>query len=250
MAGHSKWANIKHKKARTDAKRGRTFTKLVKEIMVAAKMGSSDVNGNPRLRTAVDKAKSDNLPAENIERAIKKGAGELEGVSYEEGVYEGYGPGGVAVIVEYMTDNRNRTASDVRHAFSKYGGSLGTSGSVAWMFEKKGFFLFDIDALDEETLMDAAIEAGADDVETNTAEGVYEVATDPSEFHKVKDAFDAAGLKYRSAEITMIPKDTVKIDAKRAGSVFKLLEELEEYDDVQEVYANFDISEAEMEKLS
>ncbi len=250
MAGHSKWANIKHKKARTDAKRGRVFTKLVKEIMIAAKMGGSDVGGNPRLRTAVDKAKSENLPADNIERAIKKGAGELEGVSYEEGVYEGYGPGGVAVIVEYMTDNKNRTASDVRHAFTKYGGSLGTSNSVAWMFEKKGYFLFDIDSIEEEALMDAAIEAGADDVETNNEDSVYEVATEPTEFHKVKDALDAAGLKYRSADITMIPKDTVKIEGKKVGSILKLLEELEDHDDVQDVYANFDISDADMEEYS
>ena len=198
----------------------------------------------------MDKAKSENLPADNIERAIKKGAGELEGVSYEEGVYEGYGPGGVAVIVEYMTDNKNRTASDVRHAFTKYGGSLGTSGSVAWMFEKKGLFLFDIDSIEEEALIEAAIEAGADDVEPNTEDKIYEVATDPTEFHKVRDAFDVAGLKYQRAEITMVPKDTVKIDAKKAGSVFKLLEGLEDLDDVQEVYANFDISEADMEELS
>jgi YebC/PmpR family DNA-binding regulatory protein len=250
MSGHSKWANIKHKKARTDAKRGRTFTKLVKEIMIAAKMGGSEVSGNPRLRTAVDKAKSDNLPADNIARAIKKGAGELEGVSYEEGVYEGYGPGGVAVIVEFMTDNKNRTASDVRHAFTKYGGSLGTSGSVAWMFEKKGLFLFDLDSIVEDELMEAALEAGADDVETNTEDKVYEVATDLTEFHKVKDAFDEAGLKYQSADITMIPKDTVKIDGKKAGSVFKLLEGLEDLDDVQEVYANFDISAADIEEYS
>ncbi len=249
MSGHSKWSTIKHKKARTDAKRGKAFSKLVKEIMIAAKIGGSDIAGNPRLRTAVDKAKAENLPAENIERAIKKGAGELQGVTYEEGVYEGYGPGGVAVIVGYMTDNKNRTASDVRHAFTKHGGSLGQSGSVAWIFVKQGFFTFDMGKFGEERLMEAAIEAGAEDFIANKEDGLFEVYTDPAEFHKVKSAFDEAGLGYDDADISMIPKTTVKVEGKPARRVLALLEELEDLDDVQSVDANFDIPPEEMAAL-
>jgi len=250
MSGHSKWANIKHKKARSDAKRGKVFSKLVKELTVAARMGGSDPSGNPRLKAAIDKAKSENMPADNIDRAVKKGAGELEGVTYEEGVYEGYGPGGVAVLVEYMTDNRNRTASDVRHLFSKFGGTLGQNGSVAWMFEKKGFFTFNMDAISEEKLMEAAIEAGADDVETNTDDGVYEVYTAPDAFAEVRSAFEAAGLTPEQGELTMLPKTTVMVEGKTADRVLKLLDELENHDDVQNVYANFDISSEEMDRIA
>ncbi|MFQ5736408.1 MAG: YebC/PmpR family DNA-binding transcriptional regulator [Thermodesulfobacteriota bacterium] len=250
MSGHSKWANIKHKKARTDAKRGKIFTKLVKEIMIAAKVGGSDPSGNPRLRTAIDKAKSENLPADNIDRAIKKGAGELAGVTYEEGTYEGYANGGVAVLVNFMTDNRNRTAADVRHAFTKYGGSLGQSGSVAYMFDKKGYFAFDMASISEEKLMEAALEAGAEDVVANAEEKVYEVYTEPADFQKVRNAFDEAGLEYASADIEMIPSTTIKVEGKTAQSVLNLLEALEDIDDVQSVYANFDISSEEMEKIA
>jgi len=250
MSGHSKWANIKHKKARSDARKGKVFTKIVKEIMVAARLGGSDAAGNPRLRAVIDKAKSENLPCDNIERAIKKGAGEIEGVNYEEGVYEGYGPGGVAVLVFYMTDNRNRTASDVRHAFSKYGGSLGQSGSVAWMFEKKGYISFDMSSVSEDRLMEAAIEAGAQDVVANREDGVFEVYTEATELHRVKSSMDGAGLEYQHAEISMIPKSTVKVEGKTARSVLSLLEELEDLDDVQDVYANFDMPTEEMAKIA
>ncbi|HHL39565.1 MAG TPA: YebC/PmpR family DNA-binding transcriptional regulator [Deltaproteobacteria bacterium] len=241
MAGHSKWANIKHKKARSDAKKGKIFSKLVKEIMVAAKMGGSDPASNPRLRAAIDRAKSENLPGENIERAIKKGAGELGDVNYEEGVYEGYAPGGVAVLVAFMTDNRNRTASEVRHVFSKAGGRLGESGSVAWMFDHRGLITFDIESVSEERLMEAALEAGADDVVRNDEDGVFEVYTSPSDFHDVKKAFDEMGLEYTMAELSMIPKNTVRVEGKTADQVLRLLDDLEDLDDVQNVYANFDI---------
>ncbi len=249
MSGHSKWANIKHKKAKTDAKKGKIFTKLVKEIMVAAKSGG-DASGNPRLRAAIDKAKAENLPADNIDRAVKKGAGELQGVIYEEGTYEGYGPGGVAVLVNFMTDNRNRTASEVRHAFTSFNGSLGQSGSVGYMFEKKGLFTFDMGAITEERLMEAALEAGAEDVVPNQEDGIYEVYTDPVDFAKVKTAFDKAGVKYSTADIPMIPKTTVKVEGKTAQQVLNLLETLEDLDDVQSVYANFDISSQEMAKIA
>lgn len=250
MSGHSKWANIKHKKARSDAKKGKVFTKLVKEIMVAAKMGGSDVAGNPRLRLAVEKARTENLPADNIERAIKKGAGELQNVNYEEGMYEGYGPGGVAVLVQFMTDNRNRTASEIRHAFSRFGGSLGQSGSVAWMFEKKGMFTFDIKSVTEDKLMEAALEAGAEDVISNQDDGIFEVYSDATEFARVKANFDKLGLVYMSADIAMVPKTTVKVEGKTATQVLNLLEELEDLDDVQNVYANFDIPSQEMAKIA
>ena len=250
MSGHSKWANIKHKKAKSDAKKGKIFTKLVKEIMVAAKMGGSDPGGNPRLRAAIDNAKVENLPADNIERAIKKGAGELQGVNYEEGTYEGYGPGGVAVLVDYMTDNKNRTASEVRHLFAQFGGSLGQSGSVGWMFEKKGYFTFEMSQITEDRLMEAALEAGADDVRPSEEDKVFEVYTDAADFHKVKTSLDKAGLKYQQAVITMIPKTTVKVEGKSAEQVLKFLEEMEDLDDVKEVYANFDISTEEMAKIA
>ncbi len=249
MSGHSKWANIKHKKAREDARRGKIFTKLIKEITVAARNGG-DPDANPRLRAAIERAKSENMPSDNIERAIKKGTGELEGVNYEEIVYEGYGPGGVAVLVETMTDNRNRTVAEIRHIFSKNGGSLGESGCVAWNFEKKGFFTFSFDDIDEDTLMEVAIEAGAEDVRAEEEDRVYEVYTDPSSFNQVKSAFDSKGLRYTVAEITMVPKTTVKISGSEASQMLRLMDALEDNDDVQNVYANFDIPSEEMETLT
>ncbi len=249
MAGHSKWANIKHKKARNDEKRGKVFSKLVKEIMVAAKMGGSDIDGNPRLRTAVDKAKGLSVPKENIDRAIKKGAGDLEGVTYHEGFYEGYGPGGVAVLVSYMTDNKNRTVSDVRGIFNKSGGSLAESGAVAWMFDKKGMITFPIEGNDEDTLMDDALDAGADDVVRNDDDGVFEVFTAPEDYLNVKDAFDNKEMKYEVSEVCMIPKNTVKVPSADVKKLIKLLEDIEDLDDVQAVDANFDIDPADMEGL-
>jgi YebC/PmpR family DNA-binding regulatory protein len=250
MSGHSKWANIKHKKARSDAKRGKIFSKLVKEIMVAAKLGGSDPTANSRLRAAIERAKVENLPGGNIERAIKKGTGELEGASYEEGVYEGYGPGSVAVLVNFMTDNRNRTVSEVRRVFTKFGGRLGESGSVSWIFEKKGLFTFDLSSVEEERLMEAALEAGADDVINNEEDAVFEVYTDPTDFHKVKSAFDSMGLSYTLSEISMIPTTTVHVEGGEAQKVLRFVEELEDLDDVQEVHANFDIPSEDMEQVA
>lgn len=246
MAGHSKWANIKHRKGAQDAKRGKVFTKLIKEITVAARIGGGDFETNPRLRLAVDKAKQANMPKDNIERGIKKGTGDLDGVTYEEGTFEGYGPGGVAVIVEFLTDNRTRTVADVRHAFNKYGGSLGVSGSVAFMFDRKGQIVFDEDN-DFDTIFEAALEAGAEDVKEE--DGVIEVLTDPAEFETVKNTLDEQGLKYQSAEITMIPQNMSPIEGKQADSLMKMIDVLEDNDDVQNVYANYDISDEEMERI-
>lgn len=250
MAGHSRWANIKHKKAKEDARRGKVFTKLLREVMVAARLGGGDPTNNPRLRTAIEKARDENVPGENIERAIKKGTGELEGAHYEEYFYEGYGPGGVAVLVAVMTDNRNRTVSDVRHVFSKCGGRLGESGSVAWMFDKKGMFTFDMVSISEDRLVEVALVAGAEDVVANKEDQLYEVYTSPGDFHTVKDAFDKEGLKYTLGEIGMVPKTTVRVVGGVAQRVLRLMEELEELDDIQEVYANFDIPAQEMEKVA
>lgn len=246
MSGHNKWSTIKHKKGAADAKRGKIFTKLIKELTVAAKMGGSDPDGNPRLRTAIDKAKSENMPKDNIERAIKKGAGEMDGVNYEETTYEGYGPGGVAILVEVMTDNRNRTVSDVRSIFSKCNGNMGEAGCVSWLFDKKGLIVYPKDT-DFDALFEAALEAGAEDVADE--EGQIEVITDPSAFMEVRDALDKGGFKHDSAEVTMIPQTMVKLEGKQAESMLKLMERLEDNDDVQNVYANFDISEEEMEKM-
>ncbi len=246
MAGHSKWANIKHRKGAQDAKRGKIFTKLIKEITVAAKIGGGDLESNARLRLAVDKAKQANMPKDNIERGIKKGTGDLDGVTYEEGVFEGYGPGGVAVIVEFMTDNRTRTVADVRHAFNKYGGSLGVSGSVAFMFDRKGQIIF-TDDNDFDTIFESALEAGAEDVKEE--DGVIEVITDPADFETVKNSLEAQGLKYQSAEVTMIPQNLNPVEGKQAESLMKMIDVLEDNDDVQNVYANFDISDEEMEKI-
>lgn len=246
MAGHSKWANIKHRKGAQDAKRGKIFTKLIKEITVAAKIGGGDLESNSRLRLAVDKAKQGNMPKDNIDRAIKKGTGDLDGVVYEEGVFEGYGPGGVAVIVEFMTDNRIRTVADVRHAFNKYGGSLGVSGSVAFMFDRKGQIVFDGTA-DFDAIFEAALEAGAEDVKEE--DDIIEVVTDPAEFENVRNALESQGFKPQSAEVTMIPQNMNPVEGKQAESLMKMIDVLEDNDDVQNVHANFDISDAEMERI-
>lgn len=245
MSGHSKWSTIKRKKGATDAKRGKIFTKLIKEITVAARFGGGDPDANPRLRTAVANAKTENMPKDNIERAIKKGTGELEGVSYEEVCYEGYGPGGAAVLVESVTDNKNRTVADVRHIFSKAGGNLGEAGCVGWMFEKKGYFVFEKDAVDEETLMEIALEAGADDVRDEDT--TFEVVTSPGDFDSVRQTFDEKALKYVVSEITMVPQSTVKLEGKEAEQMIRLMESLEDSDDVQKVYSNFDISDQTLE---
>jgi YebC/PmpR family DNA-binding regulatory protein len=246
MSGHNKWSTIKHKKGAADAKRGKIFTKLIKEISIAAKIGGSDPGGNPRLRTAVDKAKAENMPKDNIERAIKKGAGEMEGINYEETTYEGYGPGGVAVLVEVMTDNRNRTVSDVRSIFSKCNGNMGESGCVSWMFDKKGLIVFSKET-EFEKLFEEALEAGAEDVAEE--EDQIEVTTDPANFIEVRESLEKAGFKYESAEVTMIPQTMVKLEGKQAESMLKLMDRLEDNDDVQNVYANFDISQEEMERM-
>lgn len=248
MSGHSKWSTIKRKKGAADAKRGKLFTKVIKEIMVAARMGGGDINANPRLRTAVLAARAENMPKDNIERAIKKGTGELEGVNYEELTYEGYGPGGVAMMLEVVTDNKNRTVADVRHVFSKYNGSLGETGCVSWMFEKKGLITIEKDGADEDRLIEVALDAGALDVKDSGKE--FEVTTDQASFEEVKKAIEEAGFKYSYAEITMVPQSTVRLSGKEAEQMLKLMEGLEDSDDVTRVYGNFDIAEEEMERLS
>jgi len=247
MSGHSKWSSIKHKKGAADAKRGKIFTKLIKEITVAARMGGGDPAGNPRLRAAILAAKAENMPKENIERGIKKGTGELEGVSYDEITYEGYGPGGAAVLVECLTDNRNRTVSEVKHLFERNGGSMGEPGCVAWTFEKKGLIVFDKDKVNEEQLFELALDAGAEDV--NDEDDQFEVITDPADFESVRDAIDNAQLPYELAEVTMLPKSTVKLDGKKAQQMLNLMQSLEDNDDVSHVYANFDIADDVMEAL-
>jgi len=246
MSGHNKWSTIKHKKGAADAKRGKVFTKIIKEISVAAKLGGGDPGANPRLRTAIDKAKGENMPKDNIERAIKKGTGGMEGVNYEETTYEGYGPGGVAVLVEVMTDNRNRTVSDVRSIFTKCNGNMGETGCVSWIFDKKGLIIYP-KSVEFEKLFDTSLEAGAEDVSEQDEQ--FEVITDPSSFIEVRDALTAAGFKFDSAEVTMIPQTMVKLEGKQAENMLKMIDRLEDNDDVQNVYANFDISTEEMEKL-
>jgi len=248
MSGHSKWSTIKHKKGKEDARRGKTFTKLIKEISVAARMGGGDPNGNPRLRSAILAAKVENMPKENIERAIKKGAGELPGVSYEEASFEGYGPGGVAVLIETLTDNRKRAVADIRHIFSRNAGNLGEAGCVSWMFEKKGLIVFEKEKADEEKLMDLALDAGAQDIRETDKE--YEVITDPASFERVKKQLEEANLKPSYAEISMVPQSTVRLSGKEAQQMLRLMESLEDSDDIQHVYANFDIPDEEMEQLS
>ena len=239
MSGHSKWASIKHKKAATDAKRGKIFTKLIKEITVAARMGGGDAEANPRLRAAILAAKSENMPKDNIERAIKKGTGELEGVNYEETIYEGYGPGGAAVLVESLTDNKNRTVADIRHIFSKSGGNLGANGCVAWMFAKKGYIAVEAKDVAEDALMEAALDAGAEDI--READGSYEVITALDDFENVKAAIDSAAIPYTVAEVTMLPQSTTFLKGREAELMVKLMESLEDCDDVQHVYTNADI---------
>ena len=241
MSGHSKWSSIKHKKGITDARRGKIFTKLIKEITVAARMGGGDINANPRLRTAVQAAKSENMPKDNIERAIKKGTGELEGVNYEESIYEGYGPGGAAVFIESLTDNKNRAVSDIRHILNKAGGNLGSNGCVAWIFEKKGYIVVESQAVNEDSLMEIAIDAGAEDVREDN--GNYEIITAPKDFETVKTAVDKASIPYIVAEITMFPQSTVNLRGKEAEQMLNLMETLEDCDDVQKVYTNADIPE-------
>ncbi len=248
MSGHSKWSSIKHKKAAVDAKRGKIFTKLIREITVAARLGGGDPAANPRLRAAIAAAKAENMPKENIERAIKKGTGELEGTAYEEANYEGYGPGGVAVLVDCLTDNRNRTVAEIKHLFERHGGSLGEPGCVAWIFEKKGLIVIDKDKVDEETLLDVALEAGAEDVKEDETQ--FEVLTDPGDFERVKKAIEERGIPYNVAEIGMIPKNTVKLEGKKAQQMLSLMQALEDNDDVSHVYANFDIPEDVMEAMS
>jgi YebC/PmpR family DNA-binding regulatory protein len=239
MSGHSKWSSIKHKKAATDAKRGKIFTKVIKEITVAARMGGGDIETNPRLRTAVQAAKAENMPKDNIERAIKKGTGELEGVNYEEISYEGYGPGGAAVLVESLTDNKNRTVADIRSIFGKNGGNLGENGCVAWMFDKKGYIVVESSAVDEDTLMETALEAGAEDIREDDSN--YEVITEPGDFEAIKEAIDTASIPYIDAEVTMLPQNTTNLAGKEAEQMVRLMEMLEDCDDVQKVYTNADI---------
>ncbi|MCX7944134.1 MAG: YebC/PmpR family DNA-binding transcriptional regulator [Deltaproteobacteria bacterium] len=241
MSGHSKWATIKHKKSAADAKRGRLFTKLIKEITIAAKMGGGNPDNNPRLRTAIDAAKDANMPSENIERAIKKGTGELEGVNYEECIYEGYGAAGVAIIVEAATDNKNRTTAELRKIFSKFNGNLGESGCVGWMFNKKGEIIIEGDKISEDELMEIALNAGADDVINE--DGTFTVYTSVQDYSKVLNAIKAKGITPISARIGFIPQNYVKPDSKDAESVLKLIENLEEHDDVQNVSTNLDIDE-------
>lgn len=247
MSGHNKWSSIKHKKAASDAKRGKIYTRLVREIILAAKQGGGDPDMNPRLRTAVNNAKKENMPRDNIERAIKRGSGEIEGEAFEEMTYEGYGHNGVGIIVDVMTDNINRTVSELRHIFSKYGGNLAETGSVSWNFDQKGFFNVPAEGLDEEEFFMQALEAGADDIELN--EDYFDVYTPPTEFHTVLGKFEELGFNVENAELTMVPKNTVNADDV-ASKLLKLIEMLEDLDDVQKVYANFEISDEILESLS
>src|SRR5712691_2283533 len=246
MSGHSKWSTIKHKKGAADAKRGKVFTRILKEMTVAARMGGGDPIGNPRLRAAIAEAKANNMPKDNIERAIKRGTGEIEGVTYEELTYEGYGPGGVAVIVETLTDNTNRTTPEIRHIFEKQGGNLGTPGSVKFQFEKKGYFAVEKSAADEEKLMEIALEAGADDLQTDDPEA-YEIYTTPETFEPVRQALENAKIPTMEAKLGMIPSNYVTLDEAKSRQAMKLLEALDDHDDVQNVWSNFDIPAEMME---
>ena len=248
MSGHSKWATIKHKKGATDAKRGKIFTRLIKEITIAAKSGGGDPDGNPRLRTAVAAAKAENMPADNIKRAIQRGTGELEGVAYEEITYEGYGPGGVAIIVQVLTDNKNRAVSEVRHGFSKNGGNLGEANSVSWMFSKKGVFVIAKSAVSEDKLTEIVLDSGAEDM---SDEGdTWEVLCDSKEFEAVTAAFKQAGIKPEHAEVTMISSTYTKLEGPAASQMVRLLDVLEDLDDTQNVYSNFDMDEATASQTS
>jgi len=247
MSGHSKWHSIRHKKGALDAKRGKLFTKLIKEITVAARLGGGDPESNPRLRTVIQKAKEANMPKDNIEKAIKKGTGELEGYNLEEVVYEGYGPSGVAIIIDAMTDNKNRTTAEIRSILSKNGGNLGENGCVSWIFENKGVITVSADKYDENTVMEVALEAGADDIKQ---EGdVWEIITEPENLNDVSESIKERGIEVQMADVMRIPKTTVKLDEKNAEKVLSLLEKLEDNDDVQRVAANFDIPDEVMEKI-
>ncbi len=248
MSGHSKWATIKHKKAAIDAKRGKAFTKIIKEITVAARMSGGDPDTNPRLRLALSNAKSVNMPSDNIKRAIMKGTGELPGQVIEEIVYEGYGPGGAALYIEVMTDNKNRTVAEIRHILSRHNGNLGSVNSVSWKFERKGVILIDAKQTDEESLLALILDAGGDDLSLEGSQ--YQVTCDPNDLENVRKAITDTGIAIESAEITMLPKTTVKLDGKDAEQILKMMERLEEHEDVQNVYSDFDISEELMEKLS
>lgn len=248
MSGHSRWSTIKRKKAAADAKKGQIFTKIIREIIVAAKTGGGDPDSNSRLRTVIEKAKAVNMPLENIKKAIQKGTGELPGVSYEEITYEGYGPGGVALLIKVTTDNKNRSAADIRTILSKNGGSMAAVGSTSWQFEQKGYISVPKEEINEEALMEIVLDAGAQDIQTT--ENSYDVMTEPANFEKVKRALDDKKVKYTVAEITMIPKSYVKLEGKDAEQMLKLMNALDENDDVQNVYANFDIPQEIMDKLS
>jgi len=248
MSGHSKWSTIKHKKAAKDAKKGKLFTKFIKEITVAARMGGGDLNSNPRLRTAVTTARANSMPNDNIERAIKKGTGELEGVTYEEIQYEGYGPGGAAILARVLTDNKNRTVSEIRRLFAKHGGNLGETGCVAWMFDMKGVITVEKSQIDEDRLMGVVLDAGAEDVKDE--DDLFEVVTQPEDFETVKERLDREKIAVASAQVTMVPKNTVDVDAKHVEQILKLTEELEDHDDVQSVSANFNIPAELMERAS
>lgn len=245
MSGHSKWATIKHKKAATDARRGRVFTRLIKEITVAARASGGDVDANPRLRTAVTAAKAASMPAENIKRAIQRGTGELPGETIEEIMFEGYGPGGVAVLVAVATDNRNRTVSEIRHTFTKNGGNMGEAGSVAWMFRKQGSIVIDKSKTDEDTLMSLSLDAGADDIRDDGSQ--WEIITPPDAFEPVQQALKGKGIEPAVAELGMFPQNYIKLEGRNAQQMIKLVEALEEHDDVQHVYSNFDVEERELE---
>jgi YebC/PmpR family DNA-binding regulatory protein len=247
MSGHSKWSTIKHKKGAADAKRGKIFTRIIKEMTVAARLGGGDVDGNPRLRSAIVEAKANNMPKDNIDRAIKKGTGELEGAAYEELTYEGYGPGGVAVIVETMTDNTNRTTPEIRHMFEKAGGNMGTPGSVRFQFEKKGYFAIEKSEANEDKLMEIALEAGADDLQTDDAD-VFEIYTRPDSFEAVREALEKSKIPTVEAKLGMIPANYVKLDEAKSKAMMRLLETLDDHEDVQNVYSNFDVPEELMEE--
>ncbi len=249
MSGHSRWATIRRKKASIDAKRGKVFTKIIKEITVAARIGGGDAGGNPRLRLALANARGVNMPQDTIARAIKKGTGELEGVSYDEISYEGYGAGGTAFIVDVVTDNRNRTVAEIRNMFTKNSGNVGESGSVAWMFERRGQLLVDAN-VDEDRVTEVALDAGAEDVRRTSEGGEWQVITAPTDLDSVRQAFEAAGITLSTVELTRIPKDTIKLSGAQAAQVLRLFEALEDHDDVQKVHANFEIADEEMERLA
>jgi YebC/PmpR family DNA-binding regulatory protein len=250
MSGHSKWASIKHKKASVDAKKGKTFSKIVKEIAVAARIGGGDPGGNPRLRTAVEKAKEVNMPSDNIKRAIMKGTGELPGVAYEELTYEGYGPAGVAILIEVLTDNKNRTVSEIRHLITKNGGNLGEAGCVSWMFLKKGYILVEKTKADEDTLMSVALDAGAEDMKNDPSEDSYEVITAPEDISSVKAGIESAGIPVSFSEITMLPKNYITLDTRASEQILRMTEVLEEHEDVQNVYTNSDIPDEVIAKIA